>query len=76
MANLAERLGRRFEARVLLTLAIAAAPDRDDLRRELARLGKSLVEIVPHGRTLAEVVAIDRDDEKTIGETPRELQNR
>jgi tetratricopeptide (TPR) repeat protein len=38
MAHLAEQLGRRFEARVFLTLAISEDPDRDDLKRELARL--------------------------------------
>jgi hypothetical protein len=38
MAHLAEQLGRRFEARGFLTLAISADPDRADLRRDLARL--------------------------------------
>jgi thioredoxin-like negative regulator of GroEL len=38
MARLAERLGRRFESRVFLTLAISAAPRREDLRRDLERL--------------------------------------
>ena len=33
MAGIAERLGRIFEARVFLTLAIAEDPDRSDLRR-------------------------------------------
>ena len=35
MAHLAERLGRTFEARVFLTLAISEDPERDDLRHEL-----------------------------------------
>jgi tetratricopeptide (TPR) repeat protein len=38
LARLAEQLGRRFEARVFLTIAISENPDRDDLRRDLARL--------------------------------------
>ena len=38
MARLAEQLGRRFEARAFLTLAISEDPDRDDLRRDLQRL--------------------------------------
>ena len=37
MAHLAEQLGRGFEARVFLTLAISDEPEREDLRRELAR---------------------------------------
>ena len=35
MARLAEQLGRAFEARAFLTLAIAENPDREDLPREL-----------------------------------------
>ena len=38
MATLGDRLGRRFEARAFKTLAVAIDPDRDDLKRELARL--------------------------------------
>ena len=38
MAHLAEQLGRRFEAEVFLTFAVAVDTDRDDLRSELARL--------------------------------------
>jgi thioredoxin-like negative regulator of GroEL len=37
MAHLAQRLGRDFEARAFLTLAIAENPERGDLRHELAR---------------------------------------
>ena len=40
MARLAEQLGRRFEARVFLTLAISEDPDREDLRHDLERLGR------------------------------------
>jgi tetratricopeptide (TPR) repeat protein len=38
MARLAERLGRRFEARAFLILAISEDPDREDLRRDLKRV--------------------------------------
>ena len=41
MARLAEQLGREFEARAFLTLAVAENPDREDLRRELGRLIQS-----------------------------------
>jgi len=39
MARLAARLGRKFEARGFLTLAISEDPSRDDLRHDLQRLG-------------------------------------
>jgi enediyne biosynthesis protein E4 len=42
LARLAEQLGRRFEARVFLTIAISQRPDRDDLRRDLERLTATL----------------------------------
>jgi tetratricopeptide (TPR) repeat protein len=38
LARLAEQLGRRFEARVFLSIAISEDPERADLRRDLARL--------------------------------------
>jgi enediyne biosynthesis protein E4 len=41
MARLAEQLGRPFEAEAFLTLAVAADPDRPDLRNDLARLSGS-----------------------------------
>ena len=40
MARLAEQLGRRFEARVFLTVAISEEPDRKDLRQDLRRLSE------------------------------------
>jgi len=57
MASLAERLGRWFEARAFLTVAIAADPDRDDRRRELARLEERSGTIGGPGRTLADLLA-------------------
>jgi hypothetical protein len=56
MAHLAERLGRTFEARAFLTVAISEDADRRDLWRDLARLGSSPRAIIAPGRTLAEVV--------------------
>ena len=41
MARLADQLGRPFEAEAFLTLAVAADPDRPDLRSDLARLARS-----------------------------------
>jgi tetratricopeptide (TPR) repeat protein len=38
MAHLAEQLGRRFEARVFLSIAISEDPGRADLRSDLKRL--------------------------------------
>jgi enediyne biosynthesis protein E4 len=58
MAQLAERLGRRFEARVFLTLAISADPERADLRRDLERLNRS-------AETVAETVCFN------LRQTPR-----
>jgi tetratricopeptide (TPR) repeat protein len=41
MAHLAEQLGRRFEARAFLPLAISEDPDRAELRRDLERLSQT-----------------------------------
>jgi hypothetical protein len=57
MAHLAEQLGRRFEARAFLTLAASEDPDRQDLRRDLARLAPDPATDHPRGQTLAELVA-------------------
>ena len=47
MAHLAEQLGRVFEARAFLTLAISEDPDREDLRRHLERLTPGSAEGAP-----------------------------
>jgi predicted Zn-dependent protease len=65
MARLAERLGRRFEARAFLTVATAVDPGRDELRRELARLEQHARTVPEPGRTLAVVLAADL--EATLG---------
>jgi tetratricopeptide (TPR) repeat protein len=66
MADLAEQLGRTFEARVFLTLAIAEHPDRPELRHDLTRLASSPTAVAHDGRTLAEVVGLEPDDEKKM----------
>ena len=63
MAGLAEQLGRKFEARVFLTLAISAEPERDDLRQDLQRLMTPRSEgSAWRGRTLAEIVLHEQGD--------------
>jgi enediyne biosynthesis protein E4 len=57
MASLAEQLGREFEARVFLTVAISEEPERDDLRQGLRRLmARRSTRAEWRGRTLAEVI--------------------
>jgi thioredoxin-like negative regulator of GroEL len=61
MARIAERLGREFEARVFLTVALAVDPGRNDLRRDRERLdrrnqardwaGRSLADVLEHEAT-------------------------
>jgi enediyne biosynthesis protein E4 len=70
MAHLAEQLGRRFEARVFLTLASSEDPDRKDLRHDLQRLSSRPAMIAEHGRTLDEVLADEPHDERKIVVTP------
>jgi tetratricopeptide (TPR) repeat protein len=61
MAQLAEQLGRRFEARAFLTVAIMDDSDRDDLRRHLDRLKQDARTIEEPGRTLADLLVADLD---------------
>ena len=70
MARLAERLGRRFEARGFLTLAISEDPEREDLRRDLRRMNQSSATVVEDGRTLAEVLAQEPGNGGKIDVTP------
>jgi enediyne biosynthesis protein E4 len=56
MAGTAERLGRTFEARVFLTLAIAEDPDRADLRRALERLDREAAVTTYRGKTVADLL--------------------
>jgi predicted Zn-dependent protease len=70
MAGIAEKLGRTFEARIFLTLAIAEDPQRPELRRALARLNQMPAIVAQHGESLAQLVARgparDRPGEATI----------
>jgi predicted Zn-dependent protease len=59
MARLAATLGLEFEARAFLTIAVAAAPRRSDLRGELRRFIRPPGTRAPSGRTLAEAIAPD-----------------
>jgi enediyne biosynthesis protein E4 len=54
MGHLAQKLGRTFEARAFLSLALAFAPQHADLKRELSRIKSSAV---APARTLAEWLA-------------------
>jgi tetratricopeptide (TPR) repeat protein len=69
LARLAERLGRPFEARAFLRVALASDPDRADIRDSLAALRPRESPDARPGRTLAEVLApaLAAGDGKTIG---------
>jgi enediyne biosynthesis protein E4 len=56
MSRLAQALGRRFEARAFLTLAIAENYGSDDLRRDLLRLIPAPSTVEQAGQTLADLV--------------------
>ncbi|MFI5454438.1 MAG: tetratricopeptide repeat protein [Isosphaerales bacterium] len=64
MARLAEQLGRRFEARAFLTVPALIVPERDDRRRDLARLNLRTDAIEEPGRTLADVLAPELGDDR------------
>ncbi len=61
MSRLAERLGRRFEARAFATIAAAADPDNDDLRRRLAGLDRPAPTPGEGGPTLAVAIRAELD---------------
>ena len=67
MARLAERLGRQFEARGFLTVAISDDPNRHDLRHDLARLSQHPAAVAERGQTVTEVLA-RKPDKKVNGE--------
>jgi len=56
MARLAERLGREFEARGFLNVAISDDPNRADLRRDLERLSQRPATVAERGQTVPEVL--------------------
>jgi thioredoxin-like negative regulator of GroEL len=61
MARIAEQLGRRFEARAFLTVAVAVDPDRDDFRSAIIRLNLQAEITDEPGGTLADLLASDLD---------------
>ncbi len=65
LGRLAWRLGRPFEAEAFLTLAVAADPDRTDLRDELAHVVRASAEarrpLATAGLTLDQAVASELD---------------
>jgi tetratricopeptide (TPR) repeat protein len=62
MARLAERLGRRFEARGFLTLAIADDPQRADLNQDLERLSRASATVTERGQTGHDVQPLKTQD--------------
>jgi enediyne biosynthesis protein E4 len=66
MAEIAEQLGRTFEARVFLTLALAEDPERLDLRHALMRLSQGPARSTHRGKTLAELIA---DEQASDGQS-------
>ena len=61
MAKLAERLGRRFEAKVLLTIAIATEPKQHHVREQLVGSSEDDSSIHAPAGTLANVLAKELD---------------
>jgi thioredoxin-like negative regulator of GroEL len=63
LARLAEQLGRPFEARACLTVAVSEKPDRADLRAELVRLSRSPATVAKPGESLAEAIAHEAEND-------------
>jgi thioredoxin-like negative regulator of GroEL len=57
MAGLAEQLGRPFEAKAFLALAVAVDPHRADLRRDLSRLSQQATSLGEPPPTVAGLLA-------------------
>jgi hypothetical protein len=68
MARLAEKLGRTFEARALLALAVAENPDQADLQQAPERLIRSRSPGAPPADTLAQAVANELASHATTGD--------
>ncbi len=72
MASLAEQLGRMFETRVFLTVAISEEPERNDLRSSLQRLMSQRPKPAGlRGQTLADVIGYEQGDVGKSSATPR-----
>jgi tetratricopeptide (TPR) repeat protein len=76
MARLAAQLGREFEARAFLKIAVAVDPSRGDLRDELMMKYQQLKRIDRSGRTLAEVLAVESDARFKPGDQSPSSQTR
>ncbi len=77
MGRLADQLGERFEARAFLTVAVAVSPDRDDLRRDLARLNQEArASNPPPTHTLAAVLAPELDATRPAARSDRVSQSK
>jgi tetratricopeptide (TPR) repeat protein len=59
MAGLAEQLGRQFEARAFLGVAVAVDPNRTDLRKRLRRLSRQARTVAEPPATLAGLLATE-----------------
>jgi enediyne biosynthesis protein E4 len=70
MARLAEQLGCAFEARVFLTLELSEDPDREDIRHDLERLRPRPANVPARGQTLADLLAVDRENSGKIATAP------
>jgi tetratricopeptide (TPR) repeat protein len=68
MARLAEALGRRFEARAFLTLALHRKPSDPETKAAMARLGRAAGLRSGEDRTLADLLAADLS--RLVGPTP------
>jgi Flp pilus assembly protein TadD len=76
MGQLAARLGRRFEGVAFLTVAIAGAPDRADVRRDLAQLTQSAQTLPASGHMLDERLARELRDIRSQLESTCQQSNR
>ncbi len=75
MARLAEQLGRWFEARAFLRLAVATRPNRDDIRAAQARLEHRTTTIGERGKTLADVIGPVLDAAVVPGPGPASVRD-
>ncbi len=70
MARLAKRLGRDFEARGFLTVAVSDDLNREDLRHESEWLGQRFADDVERGQTMPEVLVHDLGNDRNVGVPP------
>jgi len=73
MALLAKYLGRVFEARVFLTLAMSATPKREELQLDLERLSRISKKVASHGESLADVLAPGLGKDEKIDSKPQSV---